>query len=101
MVHNALVGGQDDETELTGGKDGVGEVFEVLDLQVKAGGDDTALVKTAVKVNDNLSSASIVDDGELSNIALLLHNAENLDEDLRDGVEDNLIKHMRIILMEV
>ena len=92
MVHNALVGGQDDETELTGGEDAVGEVFEVLELEVETGWDDTALVQTTVQVNNNLAGASIIDDGELVDVALLLHDTENLDEHLRDGVKDNLIK---------
>lgn len=73
VVHNTLVGGQNDETELTGGEDRVGEVFEVLELQVKAGGDDTAFVETTVQVNNDLASAGIVNDGELVDVTLLLH----------------------------
>ena len=74
VVHNALVGGQDDETELTGGEDAVGEVFEVLELEVEAGRDDSALVEAAVEVNDNLAVAGIVDDVEVVNVTILLHN---------------------------
>ena len=90
MVHDTLVGGEDNATELTGGEDGVGEVLEVLELQVETGGDDTALVEATVQVNDDLASAGIVNDGELVDVALGLHQAEDLDQNLGDGVEDNL-----------
>ena len=90
MVHDTLVGGEDNVTELTGGEDGVGEVLEVLELQVETGGDDTALVEATVQVNDDLASAGIVNDGELVDVALGLHQAEDLDQNLGDGVEDNL-----------
>ena len=90
MVHDTLVGGEDNVTELTGGEDGVGEVLEVLELQVKTGGDNTALVEATVQVNDDLASAGIVNDGELVDVALGLHQAEDLDQNLGDGVEDNL-----------
>ena len=90
MVHDTLVGGEDNVTELTGGEDGVGEVLEVLELQVETGGDDTALVEATVQVNDDLASAGIVNYGELVDVALGLHQAEDLDQNLGDGVEDNL-----------
>ena len=92
MVHNTLVGGEDHETELTGGENWGGEVFEVLQLQVETGWDNTALVETAVQVNDNLASASIINDGELVDVALGLHQTEDLDQHLGNGVEDNLHK---------
>ena len=31
------IGGKDDDTELTGGEDGVGEVLELLDSQIETG----------------------------------------------------------------
>jgi hypothetical protein len=96
VVHDTLIGGQDDEAELTGGENAVGEVFEILELEIETGGNDTTLVKTTVQVNNDLASASIVDDCEFVDVALLLHDAENFDEHLRDGVEDNLIKTLDI-----
>ena len=74
VVHDADVGGQDDVTELTRGEDGGGELLEVLELEVEAGRDDSALVEAAVEVNDNLAVAGIVDDGEVVNVTILLHN---------------------------
>lgn len=100
MVHNTLVGGQDDETELTGGEHGVGEVLELVELEIETGGDNTALVEATVEVNNNLASAGIVDDGELVDVALGLHQTEDLDKDLGDGVEDNLTITVRYVCLE-
>jgi len=90
VVHNTLVGSQDEDTELSGGEDGVGEVLEVLELEVETGGDDTALVQTAVEVDNDLTIAGVVNDLELGDVAVSLHHLEELDEHLGDGAEDNL-----------
>ena len=37
VVHDTLVGGKDNNTELTGGEDGGGEVLELLEGQVETG----------------------------------------------------------------
>lgn len=90
VVHDALVGGEDEDTELTGGQHGVGEVLEVGELQVEAGGDHTALVEAAVQVHDDLAGARVVDDVEVVDVAVLLHHLEELDEHLRGGSQDHL-----------
>jgi len=77
--HDAFVGGDDDETELAGGEDGVDEVLELGDLEIEVGGDNTALVEAAVELNNDLASASIVNNGELVDVALLLHETKELD----------------------
>ncbi len=55
VAHDTFVGGKDDDTELTGGEDGVGELLEVLGGEIETGGDDTALVDATVQVNDDLA----------------------------------------------
>lgn len=55
MGHDAFVGGNDDDTELAGGEDGVGELLEVFGSEVETGGDDTALVDATVQVDDDLA----------------------------------------------
>ena len=98
VVHNTLVGGQDKDTELSGGKHGGGKVLEVLELEVETGGDNTALVQTTVKVDNDLAIASVVDDLELGNVTVSLHHLEELDEHLGDGAEDNLnYKYNRLV----
>jgi len=37
VVHDTLVGGKDEDTELTGGEHGVGEIFELLEGKIETG----------------------------------------------------------------
>ena len=90
VVHDTLVGGKDEDTELSGGKDGVGEILELFEGKIETGGDNTTLVETTVKVDNNLAGASIIDDLELVDVAVLLHDLKELNENLGDGSEDNL-----------
>ena len=90
MGHDALVGGQDDVAELTGGEHGGAEVLELVQLQVEAGRDHTALVEAAVQLNNDLASAGIVNHGELVDVAVLLHKTQDLDQHLGNGVQDDL-----------
>ena len=95
VVHDALVGREDENTELTGGEDSVGEVLELSQGEIEAGGDDTALVQAAVQVDDDLASALVIDDHEIINVAVLLHDLEELDEHLGDGSQDHLTSLIR------
>ena len=55
VVHDAVGGGEDDLSELSGGEDVVDELLEVLELEVVSGGDHAALVESAVELNDDLA----------------------------------------------
>lgn len=90
VVHDTLVGGKDEDTELTGGEGGVDEVLELLGGQVETGWDDTALVKATVEVDNDLAWSGVIDDLELVDVSVLLHDLEELDENLGNGAEDNL-----------
>ena len=90
MVHDALVSGEDKSSELTGGEHGGAEVLEVLELDVEVGGDHTALVQSSVEVDDDLASAGVVDDLELTDVSVGLHDLEELHEGLGDGSQNNL-----------
>ena len=79
VVHDTLVSGQNNKTELSGGEDLVNKVLEVLELEVETGGDNTTLVKTSVKLNNNLAISSIIDNFELVDVTMLLHDTEELD----------------------
>ena len=89
---DTLVGGENDVTELSGREDGVAELLEVLELEVESGRDNTALVESSVEVNNDLVATLVIDNGELTNIALLLHSLEELDDDLGDRSEHNLVR---------
>jgi hypothetical protein len=84
VIHDTLVGSQDNVTELSGWEDLVDELLEVLELEVESWGDDTALVKSSVEVNDDLSGSTIIDDLEFVDVTVLLHLSKELDDDLGD-----------------
>ena len=90
VVHDALVGREDENTELTGRKDSVGEVLELSEGKIEAGGDDTALVEATVEVDNDLAGALIINDLELVDVAVLLHDLEELDEHLGGRSQDHL-----------
>ena len=69
VVHDTGRGGQDDETELTGGKELDDPLLNIAELDVVAGGDDTGLVDAAVELDDDLAVAVVVDLLELANVA--------------------------------
>lgn len=69
VVHDTSGGGQDDETELTGGKELLDPLLHVLELDVVAGRDDTSLVEAAVKLDDDLAVAVVVNLLELADVA--------------------------------
>ena len=90
VIHDTLVGSQDNVTELSRWEDLVDELLEVLELEVESWGDDTALVKSSVEVNDDLSGSTIIDDLEFVDVTVLLHLSKELDDDLGDWSEENL-----------
>ena len=90
MVDNTLVGGEDDETELSGWENLWDKLLEVLELEVESWGDDTALVQSSVKVNDDLAGSGVVNNLELVDVTMLLHESEELDDNLGDWSKENL-----------
>ena len=90
VVNNTLVGGEDDETELSGWENLWDKLLEVLELEVESWGDDTALVQSSVKVNDDLAGSGIVNNLELVDVTMLLHKSEELDDNLGDWSKENL-----------
>lgn len=69
VVHDTSRGGQDDVAELTRGEELDGPALEVTELNGVAGADDTALVETAVELDDDLAGAVVVDFLEFTNVA--------------------------------
>lgn len=70
VIHNASRGGQDKITKLTGRKQIGSPLFKILQLDVEARGDNTALVQTAVQLDDNLARAMIINFLKLANVTL-------------------------------
>jgi hypothetical protein len=69
VVHDAGRGGEDDEAELTRRQQLDDPLLHVAELDVVAGRDDTGLVDAAVKLDDDLAVAVVVDLLELADVA--------------------------------
>ena len=69
MVHDALGGGEHDVTELTAGKQVAGPHLNLIDLNIEAGRDAAALVETTNQIDDDLSGAVVIHDGDVTNVA--------------------------------
>ena len=69
VVHDAVGRGQDDLAELSGGQDVIHKLLEVLELEVVAGGDHTALVEAAVQLDHDLARALVVNNLEFVDVA--------------------------------
>jgi hypothetical protein len=57
---------------------------------IESGGDDSALVDSSDEVDHNLAGAVVVQDLELSNVSVLLHDLEELHHDLGGRSDDDL-----------
>ena len=90
VVDDTEGGGEDDVAELTGGEDVLDPGFELADGGIVTGRDGTALVEATVEVDDDLAGAAVINELEVINVALLLHDLEELNDDLGDRADDNL-----------
>jgi hypothetical protein len=97
VVNDTEVGGEDNITELSGGKKVSDDLFVFGDFDVESGGNDTTFINSAKELNDDFASSSVIDDFEVSNVAcrklkitLLLHQFQKLDDDLGAGSDKNL-----------
>ena len=62
VVHDAPGGGQHHVSKLSGGKEVVGPLLNISDGDIEPGGDYTALVEAAGKVDNNLASSVVIND---------------------------------------
>ena len=90
VVHDTIRCGEDELTELTRWEQVRSKLLNLVNGDVKSWRNDTALVQTSKKVDNNLAGSVIIDDLKLSNVAVLLHDLEELDDDLRTWADENL-----------
>ena len=88
---DSLVGGDDEVTELPGGEDAVGPLLEISESEVVAGRDDSALVYSADELDDDLLGSVVVDDLELADVAVDLHELEEANDELGTRPDDDLL----------
>ena len=90
VVHDAVGGGEDEVTELTRGEDVRDPLVELGELDIEAGGHDTALVETADEGDDDLAAAVVINNLVLANVAVGLHDIEELEDNLGAGTDEDL-----------
>ena len=88
--HDAEGGGEDDDTELTRREQVGGPLLDAVNTSVEARGNHTALVDAADEVDNNLSTTVVVHNLKVTNVLVLLHDGEELDQDLGTGAEQDL-----------
>ena len=72
VVDDSEVGGEDDITELSGREEVSHDLFVFSDFDVESGGDDSTFINPAQKFNDDFAASSVIDDFEVSNVALMV-----------------------------
>jgi len=90
MIENARGSGQDDVSEPTRGKEQIDPRLDLGDLDVEARRNDTSLVKTTVKLYDDLAGTMVVDKLKLSNVSMTLHDTQEFDNDFGAGTDKDL-----------
>lgn len=82
VVHNTCRSGHDNVTKLSCWQQVVGPVVNVVDLDVESWLNDTTLVQSTVQLDDNLTGSVVIDKFKFTNVTVLLHNSQKLDNDL-------------------
>jgi hypothetical protein len=90
VVHDTGRGGHDNVTELSCWQQVVGPVVNVTNLDVESWLNDTTLVQSTVQLNDNLTGSVVIDEFEFTNVTVLLHNGQELDDDLGGWSDQDL-----------
>jgi len=81
VVHDTGRGGQDNETELTGREKLDNPLLEVAEFDIVSRRDTSSFVDTSLELDNYLSGTVVVNLLELANVFVLLHNAQELDND--------------------
>uniref|UniRef100_A0A182V9D8 Uncharacterized protein n=1 Tax=Anopheles merus TaxID=30066 RepID=A0A182V9D8_ANOME len=76
--------------KLTGGQQVVGPPLDIVEGDVEPGRDDAGLVQATGQIDHNLAAAMIVHDLELADVAVLHHDGQELDHDLRVRPDEDL-----------
>ena len=90
VVHDPVRGGEDEVPELTRGKNVRDPLIELRELDIEAGGHDTALVESADEGDDDLAAAVVIDNLVLTNVPVGLHHIKELEDHLGAGADHDL-----------
>jgi hypothetical protein len=90
VVEDSLGGREYQVSKLTRGENVCGPAFEVAEGNVESGRDDSTLIDSAEQFDNDLARAMIVDHFKFADVAALLHELEEFDQNLRAGSKQNL-----------
>ena len=65
-------------------------LFNLVDGDIESWRNDSALVQASRQINDDLAGSVIVDAFELSNVTVLHHHRQELDDDFGVRSDENL-----------
>lgn len=82
QVHDTLRGGDHNMSELARRQKVGDDLLGVSDLDIESRRNNTTLVQAADQVHDNLATAVVIDQGDISNVPKLLHHTQKLDDHL-------------------
>ena len=69
VVHDTSRGSEDDLSKRPSGQEQVDPVLDSVNSDVESGRDDTGLVQSAVKLDDDFAASVVVDNLELADVA--------------------------------
>lgn len=90
VIHDTVRGSEDQMTELTRWEQVRRQLFDLIQSNIKSWRNNAALVQATQQVDDDLATSVVIDDLELSNVSVLLHNLQKLDDDLGTWANENL-----------
>jgi len=90
MVHNPSTCSEHDVSELSARQKLHDPLLDIFQLHIVARRDDASLVETAIELDDDLAISVVVDFLKLADVAVLLHDMEELDNDLRARSNEDL-----------
>lgn len=77
-------------SELSGRKNVIGPFFKVRESDIISWWDDSAFIDAAYQFNNNFLTSVIINNLELSDIVVFLHNPQEFEQDFGDRSEKDL-----------
>jgi len=90
VIHDTSRSGDHKITKLTRRKDIANPLIETVNGNIKARRDNTALVDTAKKSDNDLAATVIIDDFVLTDVTVLLHDVKETNDHLAGRVDEDL-----------
>ena len=82
VVHDTVRSSEHKMAELTRGQQVGSELLNVAEADVESGGDYSTLVETTDQVDNDLAGAVVIDNLEVADVTVLLHDLQEPDDNL-------------------